>query len=230
MPVFQLTEQIIFPPPELAEPNGLLAVGGDLLPARLVEGYRQGIFPWYSEGDPILWWFTSPRLVLFPWEFKVSDRLKRYRRSSAMSCTINRAFEAVISACGKTRKDKGEDTWITGEMRAAYIKLHRMGYAHSVECWNGTHLAGGLYGIALGKVFFGESMFSIEPNSSKFSLMHLVSFLSLKHYRLIDCQMTTPHLVSMGAREIDGSEFRQLLENHIQSTTPDSGWNNGTGR
>ena len=230
MPVFQLTEQIAFPPPELAEPNGLLAIGGDLQPARLVEGYRQGIFPWYSEGDPILWWFTSPRLVLFPEEFKVSERLKRYRRNSAMICTINRDFEAVISACAGTRKERGEETWITGEMASAYIKLHRMGYAHSVECWDGTHLVGGLYGIALGGVFFGESMFSKTANSSKFSLMHLVSFLIMNRYRLIDCQMTTAHLVSMGAREINGREFRDLLEAHIHSTTPNSEWYNGTGK
>jgi leucyl/phenylalanyl-tRNA--protein transferase len=228
MPVFQLTDQIAFPPPELAEPNGLLAVGGDLFPARLVEGYRQGIFPWYSEGNPILWWFTSPRLVLFLEEFKISSRLRRYHRNSEMNCTINEAFEAVISACAETRKEKGEDTWITDEMASAYIEMHRQGYAHSVECWNGTRLAGGLYGIALGKVFFGESMFSEAPNSSKFSLIHLVSFLSKNRYRLIDCQMTTPHLVSMGAEEIDGSEFRQLLEQHIQSTAPDSGWYDGT--
>ena len=228
MPVFQLTEQIIFPPPDLAEPNGLLAIGGDLLPARLIEGYRQGIFPWYSEGDPILWWFTSPRLVLFPEEFRISGRLKRYRRTSAMNCTINKAFEEVISACAETRKKKEEETWITGEMTAAYTALHRLGYAHSVECWDGTSLVGGLYGIALGRVFFGESMFSKASNSSKFAMMHLVSFLSMNHYRLVDCQMTTSHLVSMGAREIDGSHFRQLLEQHIQSMNPDSGWNNGT--
>ena len=143
---------------------------------------------------------------------------------------MDQAFETVIRACAASRTATNEGTWIVDEMITAYCELHETGLAHSVETWMNGQLAGGLYGVSIGRCFFGESMFSIESNSSKFSLMHLVSFLSLKHYRLIDCQMTTPHLVSMGAREIDGSEFRQLLENHIQSITPDSGWNNGTER
>lgn len=228
MPVFQLTDQILFPPPELAEPNGLLAVGGDLSPDRLIAGYKQGIFPWYSDDDPLLWWFTSPRLVLFPEELKVSGRLKRYHRNTSMICTINKAFEKVIIACAGHRTDNLEETWITAEMISAYHELNRLGYAHSIECWNNGSLAGGLYGIALGKVFFGESMFSKVTNSSKFALIHLVDFLRKNNFRLIDCQMTTPHLVSLGAREISGKQFQHLLKRHIQSITPDKIWSHGT--
>lgn len=224
MAVFRLTDNIAFPPPELAEENGLLAVGGDLSPARIVAAYAEGIFPWYSEGDPILWWFTSPRLVLFPDELKVSKRLWRYYRKTRQTFTINRAFDEVIVACGESRRSTSEDTWITADMIRAYKQLHRLGYAHSVECWEQAELVGGLYGIALGKVFFGESMFTIAANSSKFALIQLVDFLKVNSYRLIDCQMTTGHLVSMGAREVDGEDFRRLLIRYIHSTNPDKVW------
>jgi leucyl/phenylalanyl-tRNA---protein transferase len=228
MPVFQLTDQIVFPHPELAEPSGLLAVGGDLSAQRLLAGYRLGIFPWYSEEDPILWWFTSPRLVLFPEELKVSRRLKRYLRNTNQSLTIDRNFEQVIIACAQSRIANSEDTWITKEMINAYTKLHDLGYAHSVECWEGSVLVGGLYGIAIDKVFFGESMFSRKKNSSKFALIHLVNFLLNNNYRLIDCQMTTAHLSSLGAREVSGKEFQSLLKHFIHSTTPDGVWSYDT--
>jgi leucyl/phenylalanyl-tRNA--protein transferase len=224
MPVFQLTDQIIFPYPELAEENGLLAVGGDLKPQRLVEAYRQGIFPWYSENDPILWWFTSPRLIIFPEELRVSRRLARYFRNSRLSFSINKAFQEVITSCAINRTSQGEETWITEEMLAAYINLHHLNFSHSVECWENDKLVGGLYGVALGKVFFGESMFSNTANASKFALMYLVDFLTQNDYKLIDCQMTTTHLVSLGAREIPGKAFQHLLKQHIKTTTSDGAW------
>ena len=224
MAVFRLTEQIGFPPPDLAEESGLLAVGGDLSPQRLIAAYKLGIFPWYSSNDPILWWFTSPRLVLFPAELKVSTRLSRYYRNTTQDFTINKAFDEVIRYCAESRRVVDEETWITAEMLEAYRRLHQLGYAHSVECWSDTELVGGLYGIALGKVFFGESMFSLVPNSSKFALIYLVAFLTGIGYRLIDCQITTSHLVSMGARELDGGEFRDLLNKYIKTTIPDKRW------
>ncbi len=224
MPVFQLTESIVFPPPHLAEPNGLLAVGGDLSVARLIAAYRNGIFPWYAEGDPILWWFTSPRLVLLPEELKISKRLQRYYRNSAMSLRINTAFDRVIEKCATTSRKEGEGTWITAAMIMAYSELHRQGYAHSVECWSGGELVGGLYGVALGNIFFGESMFSILPNSSKLALIHLANFLKVNGYRMIDCQMTTGHLLSLGAREISGTEFQLFLKKHITSDDINGAW------
>ncbi|MEE4166989.1 MAG: leucyl/phenylalanyl-tRNA--protein transferase [Desulfocapsaceae bacterium] len=226
MAVFRLGDHIVFPPPELAEENGLLAIGGDLSPHRMLTAYRQGIFPWYSENDPILWWFTSPRLVLFPDELKISKRLWRYYKNTPQTFTINKAFDDVITACAASRKITGGGTWITEEMIVAYRALNRLGYAHSVECWNNRELVGGLYGIALGRVFFGESMFTYSANSSKFALIQLVDFLKINKYRLIDCQMKTDHLVSMGAREINGKEFQYLLSRHIHSTIPDRKWAN----
>ena len=228
MVVFRLSDQIGFPPPELAEENGLLAVGGDLSPRRILAAYRLGIFPWYSENDPILWWFTSPRLVIFPGELKVSKRLRRYYKNTTQTFTINRAFDEVITACAESRQAVKEDTWITAEMIQAYKELNHLGYAHSVECWNNNRLVGGLYGIALGKVFFGESMFTLSANSSKFALIELVNFLKTNNYQLIDCQMTTTHLVSMGARELNGKEFQRLLSRHINSTLPDKIWSHDT--
>ena len=225
MPIFQLTGEIIFPDPAFAEPNGLLAVGGDLSAERLLCAYSQGIFPWYSAGNPILWWFTSPRLIIDPQRLKISSRLQRYFRNSQMQLTINKDFGGVIKACSAIPRKEEDGTWITPEMIKAYQLLHRLGYAHSVECWNGEDLAGGLYGVALGKVFFGESMFSRVTNSSKFALIHLVQFLRAHDYQLIDCQMTTPHLVSLGALELDGKEFRHRLKQLISAIKPDTNWN-----
>lgn len=226
MPVFQLNEHIIFPHPDLAEPNGLLAVGGDLSVPRLINAYKQGIFPWFAENDPILWWFTSPRMVLMPEEFKPSKRLLRYYRNTTFGMTINRTFEDVIRACAGTRRESEEGTWITETMVDAYIQLHHHGYAHSVECWADDRLVGGLYGIALGRVFFGESMFSTVSNSSKFALIHLVDFLKSKGYRLIDCQMTTEHLITLGARELSGKYFQHLLKEYIVSDYHNGAWPN----
>jgi len=224
MPLFKLSNEIIFPPPGAADENGLLAFGGDLEPARIVAAYRSGIFPWFSPGDPILWWFTNPRLVLFLDDFRVSSRLARDIRKKQFSVTFDRAFARVMDSCAQVRMEKGEGTWISKEMHEAYCRLHDLGYAHSVECWQGDTLAGGLYGIALDRIFFGESMFTRVSNGSKVALVALVDRLKSADYQLIDCQMTTRHLVSFGAREISGTEFLDQLNSYIQTTVPGGKW------
>lgn len=225
MPVFQLTKHISFPPADLAEKNGLLAIGGDLCPQRLIAAYSHGIFPWYSEGDPLLWWFTHPRLVLFPDEFKIPGRLQRYARNSTITTTRDCAFSQVIRECALIRTETGDGTWITKEMQAAYTELHRMGFAHSVECWQENRLVGGLYGITLGRVFFGESMFSRIKSASQFAMIALLKFLKSKNFQMVDCQMTTDHLLRFGAREISGREFQIHLKEYIKDTQPHENWN-----
>ena len=215
MPVFQLTDELIFPPAELAERDGLLAIGGDLNPERLLLAYRSGIFPWFSEGDPLLWWSPSPRLVIFPVEFKVPKRLSRLLRQKKYSVTMDHAFRQVITACAGTDERQEKGTWITGDMIEAYCLLHDMGYAHSIECWLNDELAGGLYGISLGGIFFGESMFSIQPNCSKIALVSLMKKLQEWNFDCIDCQMKTEHLMQFGAREIPGTEFQEVLGKSI---------------
>ncbi|MFT5702057.1 MAG: leucyl/phenylalanyl-tRNA--protein transferase [Desulforhopalus sp.] len=224
MPVFRLTDDIQFPPVSLAEDSGLLAIGGDLSPERLLCAYHNGIFPWFSKGDPLLWWFTSPRLVLFPKEFHTPKRVLRYQRKAKLTITRDVAFSKVIQQCATIRTESGEETWIVDEMLEAYKKLHRLGYAHSVECWQNDTLVGGLYGIALGKVFFGESMFSRIPCGSQFALIALVEYLEKEEFQMIDCQMTTNHLLRFGAREINGSEFHKLLKLNIGDITPQENW------
>jgi leucyl/phenylalanyl-tRNA--protein transferase len=224
MPVFQLTDKLIFPPPELAEENGLLAIGGDLSPERLLLAYRTGIFPWYSEGEPILWWSPSPRLVIFPDEFRTPKRLSRFLRRETYSITIDHAFRQVITACSSTGERRAKGTWITNEMIDAYCRLHDMGFAHSIECWHGDELVGGLYGIALGGIFFGESMFSSRPDSSKTALVHLMKKLREWDFDLIDCQMRTEHLLQFGAREIPGEEFRKLLNRSMSRPDSEGSW------
>lgn len=228
MPVFRLSEEVIFPRPELAEESGLLAIGGDLSAERLIAAYRCGIFPWYAAGQPILWWFTSPRLVLFPAELRISPRLARYQRNSGFHVTADSAFYQVIRHCADYRTGTRHETWITAEMQEAYKRLHQLGYAHSIECWHDGKLAGGLYGIALDRVFFGESMFSLESNASKIALIHLTCLLRQRSFGLIDCQMTTRHLLHLGAREISGEEFSKYLKQYIQSTAPNGLWTNDT--
>jgi len=203
-----------FPPLQsaLKRPNGLLAAGGDLSPERLLEGYRHGIFPWFSEGDPILWWSPDPRMVLLPEELKISRSLAKVLRNRAYEVRFDSAFADTMAGCAAPRKGE-TGTWITGEMHEAYERLHRLGYAHSVETWIEGELAGGLYGVALGRVFFGESMFSRARDASKIALAALVALLKSAGFRLIDCQMRTPHLESLGAREISRRQFsRQLAE------------------
>ena len=220
MPIFQLTDTPVFPDPALAEENGLLAIGGDLSVERLLAAYSRGIFPWYSQNEPPLWWFTDPRLVIFPDEFKVSKRLARTLRNSDSHITFDQNFDLVITACAEIRIENGEGTWINEDMKKAYIELHKNGYAHSVECWRGDELAGGLYGVGLGRIFFGESMFTKISNGSKAALVALVNHLEQKDVAVIDCQMTTNHLISFGAREIEGEEFRDLLRQHIPASLP----------
>lgn len=195
----------------LLEPNGLLAVGGDLTPRRLLAAYRHGIFPWYEAGQPLLWWSPDPRLVLFPEDLKVSRSLAKLLRRENYQFSFDRAFPAVIDACAAPRDGEG-GTWLTPAMRAAYIELHRLGHAHSAEIWMNGRLAGGLYGVALGRVFFGESMFHRVSNASKLAFVLLVHLLHEWNYALIDCQVYTAHLQSLGAREIARSDFSFLLE------------------
>ena len=216
MAIFQLNNTPVFPKPELAEKNGLLAIGGDLSVKRLLAAYSQGIFPWYSEGDPILWWYTDPRLVLFPHEFYISKRFARTLRNTSFRTSFDMAFEDVIHSCADVRRKEEEGTWISPEMQEAYIELHQAGFAHSVECWQEENLAGGLYGVQIGKVFFGESMFTHQSNASKVALASLVEHLKQQDIQLIDCQMTTNHLLSFGAKEISGRQFSKLLNTHIK--------------
>ena len=211
MPVFRLTDDLVFPPAALARSDGLLAVGGDLTRARLLLAYSQGIFPWYSNGDPILWWSPDPRLVLFPGEFHASRRLRRVIRHGTFTVTMDEAFEDVITECALARGPRRDGTWITPEMLAAYITLHRAGYAHSVECWHDGTLAGGLYGVAMGQSFFGESMFSLRPDASKVALAYLIAHAPVLGFSIIDCQVASPHLASLGAREIPRAEFIALV-------------------
>jgi len=214
-----------FPPLESArrEPNGLLAVGGDLTPRRLLEAYRRGIFPWFSEGDPILWWSPDPRMVLFPEELKVSRSLAKVLRNRPYEVSYDRDFEAVIRACAAPR-DGQPGTWITPEMRGAYVRLHQLGYAHSVEVRVDGALAGGLYGVALGRAFFGESMFARARDASKIALVHLVGRLRAEGFGMIDCQMRTGHLASLGAREIPRAEFASRLRELVDYGGPPGSW------
>ncbi len=194
----------------LREPNGLLAAGGGLHPARLLDAYRHGIFPWFSPGDPILWWSPDPRMVLFPAEFKLSRSLARVIRNAGFEVRCDTAFETVMRACAAPRAGQN-GTWIQGDMIAAYCALHELGYAHSVETWRDDELVGGLYGVAIGRMFYGESMFSCEANASKVALAHLSRQLERWRFGMIDCQMNTPHLASLGAREIPRAEFVERL-------------------
>jgi len=213
MPIFTLDKELVFPPAQLAEPDGLLAIGGDLSLERLLVAYRSGIFPWY-EGDHILWWTPDPRFVLFPHELRISKSMQVLFRKDAFEFTVDKAFEQVISSCKKiTRRDQG-GTWITDEVREAYINLHKNGYAQSVEVWQNGILAGGLYGVRLGKVFFGESMFSNVSNASKYAFIRYVNILSKQGVVLIDCQVYTEHLESLGAKMISRVDFVQLLEKY----------------
>ena len=201
-----------FPPIESAldDPDGLLAVGGCLTSQRIINAYRQGIFPWYSPGQPILWWSPNPRLVLYPQKLHISRSLRKTLLRETFSVTIDTAFAKVITACAATRIN-AEGTWISPEIQQAFIVLHEQGIAHSVETWLDGKLVGGIYGLALGQVFFGESMFQKKTDASKVAFAYLVNLLSNWHYQLIDCQVRTEHLISLGAEEIAREHFQQLL-------------------
>jgi len=223
--IFLIKGDTPFPPVELAlsQPNGLLAAGGDLSAERLVDAYRHGIFPWFSEGDPILWWSPNPRMVLFPKEFKISHSLGKILHKNDYEVRFDTAFEDVMRACAAPRKEQA-GTWILEEMIEAYCELNRRGYAHSVETWINGELVGGLYGMAIGKMFYGESMFSRRSNASKIALAHLTKQLESWNFGMIDCQMNTPHLASLGAREIPREEFIIRLQELIHYPEASSLW------
>lgn len=224
MPVYRLTDEIVFPPPDHAEPNGLLAVGGDLRSARLIRAYQLGVFPWYEAGQPILWWSPDPRLILEPEELHISRRLRRTLKKRKFKVTFDEAFATVIQACATVLRKGQYGTWITREMQEAYIHLHQLGYAHSVESWLDGELAGGLYGVSLGRCFFGESMFFRVPDASKVALATLVQQLKEWGFHMIDAQLTTQHLMSLGAKEIPRSLFLQRLEKGLGFPTRKGKW------
>ena len=211
-----------FPPVErsLSSPNGLLAAGGDLSRERLLDGYRHGIFPWFSEGQPILWWSPDPRMVLWCEDLKVPRSLAKSVRNKGFELRVDTAFEAVLAGCA----EREEGTWLGPEMRAAYLSLHRAGYAHSFETWRENELVGGLYGVALGRMFYGESMFSRATDASKVALVHLVRHLRSKGFPLIDCQMHTALLASLGAREVPRPAFLRALAPLVNYAEPPGAW------
>jgi leucyl/phenylalanyl-tRNA--protein transferase len=210
--IFRLDERLLFPEPDLAEPDGLLAVGGDLSTQRLLLAYQNGIFPWYSDDSPILWYSPHKRFVLYPPELKVSKSMRQILRSGRFKVTSNTCFAQVIKACSNAPREGQDGTWITDDMQVAYIKLHAEGYAHSIEVWEQNELVGGLYGVWVGAVFCGESMFSRVSNASKTALIYLCQS---NKFQLIDCQVHTGHLESMGARMIPREEYVAVLHNSL---------------
>lgn len=210
--LFWLQDKDPFPDCEFAldEPNGLLAAGGDLSSKRLLSAYYQGIFPWYTE-HPILWWSPDPRLVLYPDQIHISRSLRKFMQKTAYSVTIDQAFNTVLQHCANTPREGQDGTWLNHDMQSAYRRLHNQGIAHSIEVWYGNRLAGGLYGLNLGACFFGESMFSLQTNASKVALVHLCDYLNRYKFKLIDCQVETKHLLSMGGKNIPRTDFLQQL-------------------
>ena len=225
MPLFRLSKSLDFPPAWLARSDGLLCIGGDLSPKRLLLAYKNGIFPWFSKNEPILWWSPDPRLILFPKKIKILKKIKKKINKNIYSITVNKAFEQTIRSCAKPRKKKHEGTWLVDEMVDSYIKLHTLGYAHSIETWRENKLVGGLYGICLGKSFFGESMFSFENDASKIALVALSNHLKKQGFDLIDCQVTTNHLLSMGAVEISRNSFLDIILESVKKKEDINIWN-----
>jgi leucyl/phenylalanyl-tRNA--protein transferase len=216
VPLFALDKNLVFPPVHLAEPDGLLAVGGDLSTERLLLAYRSGIFPWYEQ-EHILWWCPDPRFVLFPVELKISSSMQQLIKKNSFGFTINKDFDGVIRNCKTIARRGQESTWITDAVKNAYTRLHALGHAHSAETWLHGELVGGLYGIKMGKVFFGESMFSKVSNASKFAFIKYVTHLQEQGIELIDCQVYTAHLESLGARMIERSDFIELLDDLVKN-------------
>ncbi len=214
MPLFALDAELKFPPAHLAEPDGLLALGGDLSPERLLLAYKSGIFPWY-EGEDILWWCPNPRFILLPKELKINKAINPLLKRNEFEFTINKAFKDVINQCKEIKRPGQESTWITDEVERAYSKLHELGYAHSAEVWKDEKLVGGLYGIRLGKVFFGESMFSKVSHASRYAFIRYVQYLKDEEVALIDCQVYTEYLESLGAKMIDRNDFIKQLNDLI---------------
>jgi leucyl/phenylalanyl-tRNA--protein transferase len=223
VPIYALSRALVFPPPEHAV-DGLLAVGGDLSPERLLLAYRSGIFPWYDDGAPILWHSPDPRCVLLADRLHVGRTLRRTIGKGIYGVRFDTAFEQVIRACKTSPRPGQQGTWITDEMEQAYVRLFRLGYAHSVEAWRGEQLAGGLYGVSLGRVFFGESMFARQPNASKVALVALAERIARWGFRLIDAQVATPHTLAMGAEQWPRAKFLQVLREELAHPTRKGSW------
>jgi leucyl/phenylalanyl-tRNA--protein transferase len=217
-----------FPDPKMAGDEGLLAFGGDLNPNRILKAYRTGIFPWFNPHDPILWWSPNPRMLLYPKDFKVGKSFRRVLRNKGFEVKFDHNFEMVIDVCGDIPRPNQEGTWLTQEMKEAYIELHDMGFAHSVETYYNGELVGGLYGIAMGRAFFGESMFSLMPDASKVALKALSSICVKKSYDFIDCQVETPHMLKWGAKLVDRETFLEQLEQSQQGSTDFGSWRDWT--
>jgi len=223
MPVL-LTDDISFPDPALSDQNGLLAIGGDLSQERLISAYEKGIFPWYSDDTPILWWSPDPRLVLEPSNLHISKTLKRILKSKKYQITFDKAFSRVINKCANITRQNQDGTWIIPDIVKAYIKLHKNGLAHSVESWFNGELVGGLYGISMGGIFYGESMFALMPDASKVAFSYLVTLLQLWNFDLIDCQVTTSHLMNFGAHEISRDNFLKQLNTSLKKRSLQRDW------
>ncbi|WP_028574087.1 leucyl/phenylalanyl-tRNA--protein transferase [Desulfonatronovibrio hydrogenovorans] len=224
MSVFFLSRDPTFPHPCLADADGLLAIGGDLSPVRLVAAYSKGIFPWYGPDSPVLWWSPDPRLILYPDKIHIPRSLRRTLNSCKFSITADTSFQEVIQSCAVVPRSDGHGTWLVPEMISAYVGLHRAGIAHSFEAWNGSRLVGGVYGVALGRAFFGESMFYLESNASKVALIHLVRFLEALGFHFMDCQQTTEHMLRFGAKEIPRNDFLTLLGQAIIKNPAPGKW------
>ncbi len=224
MPVFLLNDEFVFPPVELADESGVIAIGGDLKPERLLLAYKSGIFPWFNENEPILWWSPDPRFVLFPENLHVSKSMRKVLKKQLFEIRYDSAFREVMSSCRKFRLENDDGTWITEEMIEAYYDLYKLGFAHSVEAWQDGRLVGGLYGICLGKCFFGESMFSLVENASKACLIQLSHDLEKLGFLFIDSQVYTKHLESLGAIDISRAEYLKLLEKGLKSETLKGNW------
>jgi len=227
--IFQLTDDLIFPDPNFADESGLLAIGGDLSVNRLLLAYSNGIFPWFNENDPIMWWSTPKRPVFYPGKIKVSKSLKQVIRKDMFEIRIDTCFEDVMRGCAQIRRDGG-GTWINDDMIKAYTKLHELGFAHSFECFLEGEIAGGLYGISLGKAFFGESMFYRVSNASKVAFFALSEYLKDKDFHFIDSQVTNDHLLSLGAQKVNRKKFMEMLQEALKHETQPGKWDNTLGK
>lgn len=224
MPVYKLTDELVFPPPEGASREGIVAIGGDAKPERLLLAYAQGIFPWPSEGLPLLWFSPNPRFVLVPTEVHVPRSLAKTIRRAEYNVRVDTAFDDVMEACSQVPRPGQDGTWITDELREGYGELHRLGYAHSIETWRGDELVGGLYGVSLGRAFFGESMFALAPDSSKVATVALLGNLRVWGFAFVDCQVRTPHLERFGARDWPRKEFLSKLREALTHETKRGAW------
>ncbi len=224
MPVYRITKELIFPDPELAEEDGLLGVGGDLSPERLLLAYGNGIFPWFSKGEPIMWWSPDPRCVLYPDRLRISTSLRQALKKGDYEIRFDTCFEDVVRRCAETKRKGQGGTWITKEMQQAYVRLHELGFAHSTEVLMDGKLAGGLYGVSIGRTYSGESMFHLRPEASKIALYFLVERLKGWGYPLIDCQVTNPHLLSLGAENMRRKEFLERLRKLLVEPGNDKSW------